>query len=285
MCNNPVEKVITNGTRQTMIKYPCGNCLGCRIDKQKIWQTRAEYELARMKSASFVTFTYDEFNINKNEGMIETLRRKDATDLIKRLRETAKTNFTYIGCGEYGGQLGRPHMHFIFFGLDNRKFQKIFKKIWKNGYVKTLPVKAGAIRYITKYFFKETGGEAEQKYDKTGRERPFMTRSKGLGKAIFYKHREEIEKKGYLQLGKRKVPIPTYYKKLLSSFDDKNATIQKQNAIKEVKRQQTKAKELGFNPKTYQEEMAVAREMNLLQKARKEGIAIDDLKLKLEVKY
>lgn len=245
MCNNPVLlSEINSGISHQMKKYaslkvlfgqkviPCGNCLGCRLDKLALWTARCNYELFNSRSA-FVTFTYDDFHLPYNPGSLyPTLHQEDLHKYLDNIRHKIKAfptlpklnrkDFAYFASGEYGGKFHRPHYHVLFFGLDFKEFEKIFNTTWKNGMVKTLPIVSGGVRYVLDYFTKEmvSGELAEKRFDDVGIERPFKMVSRGLGRELFFNHRDEIRKNHVLKLGSRVIPIPTYYHNLICQYDD-----------------------------------------------------------------
>lgn len=237
-------------------KIPCRYCLNCRVDKRNEWEVRANYEFKQKISGAFVTFTYDNnhlYNILKlgNDGKIRpTLKYKDAKKFIQRLRKKIinmpekwsalmRPDFTYLGVGEYGqnGELfDRPHFHILFFGLDHKYCEKLFYEEWQNGFIDSLPILAGGIRYVLKYMDKQIMGK-ENQWEQYGRyrlERPKQFQSKGLGSEIYQEKWESGNiKNGMITDGIREYPIPMYYRNKLGIF-----TSERENNDKKVKRLQ-----------------------------------------------
>ena len=234
------------------LEVPCGWCLNCRVDRQNWLSDAMNYEQKKYNYiGSFVTFTYDDIyiqelsNINKtdfdifgdlitlpreNKEIIYSLRRKHARDFLKRLR--AKINYLYdthsiknidlcrkdfkmCMTGEYGDSFGRPHYHFVFFGLDWQFCKELFESCWKMGLIDCKPIQPGCFEYVTKYLTKQCHGEqAELMYDKKGIERPFFTHSIGLGKGLILDQYDFIKKHNlcYLTINDTLRPIPIYYR-------------------------------------------------------------------------
>ena len=270
MCNNPWFKIIYN--KPQMI--PCGNCAGCRIDNMLLWQARCNSEYLNTRAA-FVTFTYDDLHLPYNDNaLLPTLRREHLHKYIDNIRHKVnkfpfmtkgcKKDFSFFACGEYGDSFARSHYHCLFFGLDFADYKSIFTTTWKNGSVKVLPVLQGGIRYVVDYMSKSLSGEmAEAEFDNTNRERPFKTSSKGLGSHFFFAHREEINDTGFIKLGSRLVPIPTYYKNILTYVNEDSLCVRDRNRLERYKTIMREARTLGFND--YDEYVNYCRKSNELR--------------------
>ena len=158
-----------------------------------------------------------------------SLKRKDLTDFIKRLRsridyyykkhnlksvDLCRKDFKYFACGEYGDCFKRPHYHVVFFGLDYNFCKDIFEECWQNGIIDSLPVKAGCFEYVTKYLTKQVkGSQAKEIFDDNYLERPFSCHSLGLGKGIILDNFDFIRSHNlcYLTDNNKLRPIPHYY--------------------------------------------------------------------------
>ncbi len=129
------------------IDFPCGRCLGCRIEKSKEWSIRCQLESDKWQENYFITLTYDDLHVpienfvdHTGELVEDTpLVRSDFTLFFKRLRSYFRDNFSFDGirvfyCGEYGSLNGRPHYHFIAFNLPLRKFNLIDDSFIAGGY-------------------------------------------------------------------------------------------------------------------------------------------------------
>lgn len=105
---------------------PCGQCIGCRLERSRQWANRCMLELEYHDSAYFVTLTYDDDHVpvayytddDTGEAFpAQTLCRRDVQLFLKRLRKRFGSGIRYFGCGEYGPETLRPHYHLILFGL------------------------------------------------------------------------------------------------------------------------------------------------------------------------
>lgn len=130
------------------LDVPCGQCLGCRVDRTLMWSLRITHEAELYESAHgncFVTLTYREPFECTDEQTINhwhlpeppTLRKDHVQKFIKRLRKHFPQKIRYFYCGEYGDESDRPHYHLCLF---NVTFSDL--ALWKNTqglYVYTSP--------------------------------------------------------------------------------------------------------------------------------------------------
>ena len=96
---------------------PCGQCIGCRLERSRQWATRLMKELRLHNHASFITLTYDDNNLPKTADGVPTLCLRDMQLFLKSLRKHFQpVQLRYFQCGEYGEKTQRPHYHMILFG-------------------------------------------------------------------------------------------------------------------------------------------------------------------------
>ena len=97
---------------------PCGKCLSCRMSYARDWAFRCKCEFdSHDRVGSFVTLTYNPDHLPVLDGH-PTLFKPDYQKFLKRFRKAyPDVDFSYLGCGEYGGKTMRPHYHFLFFGF------------------------------------------------------------------------------------------------------------------------------------------------------------------------
>lgn len=121
------------------MKIPCGNCIGCRLERSRQWAIRCLHESSLYDDNCFITLTYNEENLPYGES----LNKRDFQLFMKKLRKAiAPKKIRFFACGEYGTNqdltnldtLGRPHFHAIIFNHDFAdktlcRFLEIVKRI------------------------------------------------------------------------------------------------------------------------------------------------------------
>lgn len=99
-CYNPIKAYVSyerrtkNGKSQIQfsrkdagfsrpVDLPCGQCIGCRIQRSKDWALRCIHEASIYESNCFITLTFNKGTMN-NTG---TLVKSDFQKFMKRLRK------------------------------------------------------------------------------------------------------------------------------------------------------------------------------------------------------
>lgn len=238
--------------RKDVMLIPCGQCIGCKIQKKQDWATRIEMEAKTWPKDEvwFVTLTYNDENVPgirhstgemfrgakytrlKNKGTLEvnqTLWYEDIQKFLKRLRKAHSGQLRYFVAGEYGSKTGRPHYHLILFGYTPEKLETYSKvrpdgymidsritRLWSYGLHNLINPDEGGYSYVSGYVCKKMEDETK-KHIENGLIPPFcqMSRDPGLGYQYYKEHEQEIWKKGYIQLnnGKR-ASIPRYFQEM-----------------------------------------------------------------------
>ena len=131
------------------LQIPCGQCIGCRLERSRQWAIRCMHESSLYDDNCFLTLTYDNTNLphvlDKETGELKpSLNKRDIVLFLKRLRKSypdIKIRFFQCGeygevcyyckqakrsciCGNYKPDLGRPHHHVLLFNFNfaDRKF-------------------------------------------------------------------------------------------------------------------------------------------------------------------
>lgn len=189
------SKAMNYGYPETLL-IPCGQCVGCRLERSRQWAVRCEKELQMHDESCFVTLTYDKDHLPPH-GF---LRHEDFQKFMKRLRmwisrEVQKEDIRngnndsrlqsvpirYYMCGEYGASGDRPHYHAILFGIDfpdRVKFKSngqghdlyvsdILKSLWPYGHHLIGAVTHQSIGYVARYCLKKINGKYKDYHYKT----------------------------------------------------------------------------------------------------------------------
>lgn len=93
---------------------PCGQCIGCRLERSRQWALRCELEASLWEHNCFVTLTYNDEYLPSDYSLDKTHFQK----FMKRLRKAHGTGIRVYYCGEYGDKSGRPHYHACLFNMD-----------------------------------------------------------------------------------------------------------------------------------------------------------------------
>lgn len=197
---------------------PCRRCMACRIQHAREWAVRLVHELNYWDSAAFITLTYNDDKLPKDNG----LHKSDLQKFFKRLRKNTSRKYVYYACGEYGGRFLRPHYHMILFGFrpTKKKDDSVIKESWQYGYNYCGNVTYDSCRYVAGYIIdKLNGPQAEKAYGDL--EPPFQLQSKGIGSRWAADHKEELLEGKEFTFQGRPIGVPAYYKRKYD-FDSKN---------------------------------------------------------------
>lgn len=215
------------------LQISCGQCIGCRLEKSRVWACRISNEASLYDENCFITLTYSPENLPENGSLVP----RDFTLFLKRLRKKYGPQIRFYQCGEYGENFGRPHYHACLLNFDFpdkylwRKTQRgdliyrspSLEKLWGLGNCEigqvTFESAAYCARYITK---KVTGKNAESHYNsvdlETGEiitkipEYTNMSRKPGIGAPWLQKFSKDVFNHDVLVIrGGTKVPPPRYY--------------------------------------------------------------------------
>lgn len=231
----------------------CKSCIGCRLHHSREWAIRCTHENQMHEDSSFLTLTYNDDNLPKNN----TLLLKDMQDFFKKLRRHfnyrgQKAKFRYMYCGEYGDTTNRPHYHILLFGLDfqDKELHKLLNgghrlyisptldKVWGKGHTYIGSVTFESAAYVARYIDKKVNGkQAEEHYsiidehgvviDKLKPEYAIASRMKehdeslggGLGTSFFETYHQDIYPSDEVVIKGKKMRPPAYYDRLLERLN------------------------------------------------------------------
>lgn len=211
MCLNPT---FLNGGE---IVVPCGKCYECKMKHSREWSYRIMLEASLYEENCFMSLTYNEDNLPDGAS----LKRKDLTDFIKRLRERLRPRrIRVFYVGEYGDLKGRPHYHIIcfnYFPSDSYFFQRskrgnemyrspLVESCWTFGFSSIEKLEnISQAQYLALYL---------QKKPKDGRVPPFvgMSNRPGIG-ALAVSDKFAID--GNIYKDGKYIRCPRYYRDIL----------------------------------------------------------------------
>lgn len=214
------------------VDLPCGQCIGCRLEKSRQWATRCMHEAQMFSENCFITLTYDPKFIPAGN----TLVKKDFQTFMKRLRKKfIGTPIRYFHCGEYGDLNRRPHYHAIIFNLDfsdkilySEKNSVLLytsatlQKLWQLGFSTIGEVTFESAAYVARYAMKKiTGHTAKSHYENidletgeiTDMQAEYITMSlkPGIGSKWFEKFASDVYPSDEVIMRGHRVKPPRYY--------------------------------------------------------------------------
>lgn len=218
---------------------PCGQCIGCRLEKSRQWAIRCLYEAQMYDQNCFLTLTYD----NENYPKDHSLHLEDVQKFFKRLRKKFPENkIRYLMCGEYGDKYSRPHYHACVFNFDfqdkelwdiknNNKLyiSETLNELWNKGYCIIGDVTFDSAAYVARYVTKKINKSEEDytrvnyidgQYFPVKPEFATMSRRPGIGKDWFDKFKGDVYPHDYVIINGKKIKPPKYFDKLLEDVDE-----------------------------------------------------------------
>lgn len=153
-------------------EIPCGQCIGCRLDKSRTWAARLMHENQMHEHSYFLTLTLTDENLKSTSTGAASLHPRQLELFWKRLRKYyPSANIRYYAVGEYGDSTGRPHYHAIVFGFElsdllvytQRSGIKLYTsenldRLWGLGRVWIGHVTFESCAYVARYVLKKLTG-------------------------------------------------------------------------------------------------------------------------------
>jgi len=214
------------------ITIPCGQCVGCRLERSRQWAVRCVLESSLYEDNSFITLTYDDKNLPPGG----TLVLKDLQDFLKRLRDrVGYGRFRYYASGEYGDQFRRPHYHALLFNFDfsDKVFERssargdklytsdFLSEVWGLGRCEIGAVSFNSAAYVARYVVDKVNGDfAERHYqsvDEWGEihsllpEFSVMSRRPGIGDAWIRKYFRDVYPRDFVVVNGVRCKPPRFF--------------------------------------------------------------------------
>lgn len=226
--------------RPIRLSLPCGQCIGCRLEKSRQWAMRSVHEMRMYERNCFITLTYNDDWLPYDYG----LNVRDWQLFMKRLRKKYGKGIRFLHCGEYGEFRQRPHYHAILFNHDfeDRTLFKVtngvqvdvsdqLQALWSDekgrplGHCTvgnaTFESAAYVARYVVKKFSDPTGVGQITHYTRVhpihgtrSQVKPeYLIDSNGIGAAFFEKYKSDF-KFGTAVVRGQEVQMPKFYERL-----------------------------------------------------------------------
>jgi hypothetical protein len=242
-----VQPIFKPRPNHSLLLLPCGQCIGCRLERSRQWALRCVHEASLYPDNCFLTLTYED-KILESRKNPHTLEKSDFQKFMKRLRKSCNPKkIRYYMCGEYGDLTKRPHYHVCLFNyqFDDLEFHAMsngerlyrsptLERLWPYGFSTIGNLTFETAAYTARYVLKKVNGkQAEEKCTSSGLkhyerldfstgeifqlqpEYNDMSRRPGIGAFWWDKYRGDLEKDFITHRGKKLMP-PRYYDKLLA---------------------------------------------------------------------
>lgn len=186
------------------VKVPCGQCIGCRLERSRQWAVRCVHEATLYEENCFITLTFHDACLPSGGSLVE--HGKDFADFMKRLRKKFGSGVRYFHCGEYGELLKRPHHHACLFnfnfpdrvlwsrrgGVDLYVSESLVK-LWPFGFSTIGDVTFESAAYVARYVVKKiTGNVAAAHYKGLKPEYVTMSRRPGIASGWMDKFKSDV---------------------------------------------------------------------------------------------
>lgn len=219
--------------RGERIDLPCGQCIGCRLEKSRQWAIRCMHEASMYEKNCFITLTYDQKNLPSSGSLV----LEHFQLFMKRLRKkygSSKTNpIRFYHCGEYGEALARPHYHALLFNHDfedrvyfsKRSEHAVYTSdqlsgLWTKGFSVIGDLSFESAAYVARYAMKKiTGERSEEHYGGRKPEYSTMSRRPGIGAPWFGVYSGDVYPRDGVVVRGRVGRPPRFYDTLLGKKD------------------------------------------------------------------
>lgn len=214
------------------VTVPCGQCIGCRLERARQWSVRLMHEAQLHELKIFITLTYSDDKLPAGNSLC----LPHFQSFMKRLRKAHGSKIRFFHCGEYGETTQRPHYHAILFGIDfadktlhskNGRGETLYKSeklnaLWGHGHCLIGAVSSESCNYVARYILKKvTGDNAKEHYENlnlsTGEifrrapEYVTMSRRPGIASAWFDAYAGDVFPSDRVIVGGKETGTPKFY--------------------------------------------------------------------------
>lgn len=239
------------------VEVPCGQCIGCRLERSRQWALRCMHEASLYDHNCFITLIYDEDNLPYDGSLnLDHFQR-----FMKRLRKSEPgKNIRFFHCGEYGESSNRPHYHCILFNhhfLDAESIKHTesgdlcisptLTRLWPYGFSTVGACTFESAAYVARYTLKKiTGPDAYDHYLNVNKEtgelhiiKPeyvTMSRRPGIGRTWYEKYKSDCYPKDFITSRGIKMLPPKFYDRCLDKEDTELLSYLKKKRIAKAKK-------------------------------------------------
>lgn len=261
----PLSFTLGPGYSEESITIPCGNCIGCRLEKSRQWALRCTHEAQMFEENCWLTLTYSQENMPLHGNLV----LEDFQKFMKRYRfQFEPRKIRFFMCGEYGenleysrnGKFGHPHYHVCIFNHqfhdrihetttdrgDKLYSSPTLSKLWPHGRARVSDLTFETAAYTARYVLKKASGKTAKShyeiiYNDTGEifnmkpEFTTMSRRPGIGKTWYDKFHTDLVQDTISSRGIAMQPPKYYDTQLELTFPDQYTKLKekrKENALK-----------------------------------------------------
>lgn len=228
------------GHQDLPVAVPCGQCIGCRLERSRQWAMRCVHEATLHDENYFLTLTYDDDHLPEGGTLVKSHHQL----FLKRYRKHHKIRFFH--CGEYGDENHRPHYHSLIFGHvpgdlvfaeknhngDPLYISPFISKLWDKGSHRIGALTFESAAYVARYIVKKvTGEKAEDHYQsvdlETGEihtiipEYITMSRRPGIGAGWYDRWKSDVYPADDVIMRGQQMRPPKFYDRQLEVTDPK----------------------------------------------------------------
>ncbi len=176
---------------QEGLLLPCGQCIGCRLDRSIMWAARCMHEKQMHLDAQFITLTYaiePQYGSLNPPDFVNFMKRyrlslnRDIPEFLDKEKLIKNPDFTilrFFHGAEYGDNLKRPHHHACIFGHDFEDkeifsecegiityYSPTLENLWGHGFATTSDVTLNSAAYVARYCMQKITAhdQSEDKY-------------------------------------------------------------------------------------------------------------------------
>lgn len=209
------------------IRLPCGQCVGCRLERARQWAVRCMHEAQLHDRNVFATLTYSSQALES-----PSLVYRDFQLFMKRLRQRRRrcglSAPRFYMCGEYGERYQRPHFHVCLFNChfpdakhlrgkgDLEEFTSVeLEELWGKGSCCLGQVTFESAAYVARYMIVDTQRfhiDEDGVFTELTREFNRMSLRPGIGQGWLDRYGStDVFPSGAVVVGGREQKAPRFY--------------------------------------------------------------------------